>query len=87
MDRATARRIAAQHTGDDHPQPGYDITPTTTDPHHWLGVARHAARRGDTRMLGWLWRHCPDVPVHGYEVTLPGVIDAIGIVCVSRQDD
>ena len=88
MDRTEARRIAAEHNGGhDHPEPGYPLDPTSRDGGHWLYVAHIAHQRGDGWILGWMWRHCPEVPAPGYREHLPDAIDLIGMATRFRDDD
>lgn len=87
MDRADARRIAAEeNNGVDLPEAGYPLDPASTWAGEWLHTARIAAERGDTQMLGWMWRHCPDIPAPGYRGTLPEVIDHLGYETTYRLD-
>lgn len=87
MARDEIRAFAAEQNGGvDDPEPGYDIDPTNPAPQHWLAVARHAKTQRDSRMLGWLRRHCPEVHVPGYAVPLTGVIDAWGLAVVAEED-
>lgn len=86
MDRAEARRFAAENNGGaDLPEPGYALDPNSTNGSHWLHIARIAHQRGDGVMLGWMWRHCPQVPAPGYREDLPGAIDLIGMATRFRD--
>ena len=62
MTREEIRDFAAEHNGgQDLPDPGYDLDPTSADYDHWITIAQQARRRGDAPMLGWMWRHAPDI--------------------------